>query len=699
MIKKILPFLFLLITLSLFSNTETDSLRNYLLTAKDTNKVKALLKLSRILETSDLEKAYSTLYDALKYSREIHYEKGEIDALIGLAVISNYQSKSSKADSFLQAALPIALKSGNRSLEGNIYNNMGMSYYDKFDYQKSLQYYLRALTIFEELNQENKYTSTLNNIANLYYTLKQYDKALNYHFQSLSISKRLGEKTKVASSLYNMGLVYLDKGDPLKALGYFQQSLELAKLLNHKVGQAMLYNSVGKCYRLLRDYEKALEYSNHALEMKKEQGDENGIANLHNNIAEIYLEMRQYDKAIEYSESALEKGKKLKSRGIMQNAYQTLSLNYSAQKKYELAYKSHLLYVECKDSLFDAEKSKQLTEMQTKYETEKKDKDLIKKDAEIKFQEAATHQKETQRNAFIFGFIIVGFLALLIFKGLQDKRKANKKLTLAYEEIDYKNQLVEEKNKSITDSINYAKRIQSALLASENLLQKNLSSYFILYKPKDIVSGDFYWAHGVGNSVFLICTGDCTGHGVPGAFMSLLAASLLNEIVIEKNVSQTSSVLNSLRDKLIKVLNPEGSAMQSYEGMDCSLCKFDFKKMEMEISSANNSVIHVSEEKVMMEYKADKQPVGFHPDPLPFSSRVLKLKKNDIIYTMTDGFADQFGGPKGKKFKKKHLQELLLSVSDQPMDQQKQKLLEVFEEWKGKLEQIDDILIIGIKVS
>lgn len=697
--KKSLLFLFVLYSVCSFSGNGIDSLEYYLKLPNDSNKVEVLLRISRQIEASDPEKAISILYEVLQISREVHYEKGEIDVLISLAIAHNYQSKSSVADSFLQVALPIAIKTGNRSSQGNIYNNLGMSYFDNFDYQKSLQYYFRALTIFEDLKNETKYASTLNNIANLYYTLKEYDKALNYHFQSLAITRKLGDKSKIASSLYNIGLVYIDKNDPLKALSYYQESLQLAKEVNHKVGQAMLYNSIGKCYRMLKDYTKALEYSNHALDIKKELGDNNGVATLHNSIGNIYFEMRNFEKAIEYSNLSLEEGKKVNSIGIMQNAYQLLAISYSAQKKYDLAYKNYRLYTEYKDSIFNAEKSKQLAEMGTKYETEKKDKELIRKDGEIKFQESASKQKGTQRNAFILGFILVAIFTIIIFKSLKGKQKANKKLTLAYDEIDFKNKLVEEKNKNITDSINYAKRIQTALLASESLLQKNLPSFFILYKPKDIVSGDFYWAHQLENKEFLICTGDCTGHGVPGAFMSLLGITSLNEIVIEKNLSQPATILDLLRDKLIKVLNPEDSELQSYEGMDCSLCKYNFETKKLEIAAANNSVWQISEDKQFTEHKADKQPVGFHPEPKPFISQTIKLKNNDTIYTFTDGFADQFGGPKGKKFKKKQLQKLLISIAHLPLDQQKEELSKVLGEWQGNLEQIDDILIIGIKVS
>jgi len=228
-------------------------------------------------------------------------------------------------------------------------------------------------------------------------------------------------------------------------------------------------------------------------------------------------------------------------------------------------------------------------------------------------------------------------------------------------------------------------------------------SFFILYKPKDIVSGDFYHAiahkpAGSATEIFYMCTADCTGHGVPGALMSMVGISHLNESIIEKNLIHPNEILDNMRKGIIASLNPEGSEEESKDGMDCVLCAYDFENMKLEVAAANNSLWLIRNGE-LKEYKADKMPVGKYQDNMtPFSLQTIDLRKGDLIYTFTDGFADQFGGEKGKKFKYKQLQEKLMQIRDKPMTEQKQLLDSTFEKWKGNLEQVDDVLVIGLLV-
>lgn len=230
----------------------------------------------------------------------------------------------------------------------------------------------------------------------------------------------------------------------------------------------------------------------------------------------------------------------------------------------------------------------------------------------------------------------------------------------------------------------------------------NSKDFFILNKPKDIISGDFYYAQAHKGSneseLFYLCTADCTGHGVPGALMSMLGVSSLNEAIIEKNISMPNEVLNEIRSSIIASLNPEGSEEESKDGMDCVLCGFDFKNMKLYMAAANNPLWIVRSGEVH-EYKPDKMPVGKYGDDLnSFSLQAINLQKGDIIYTFTDGYADQFGGAKGKKFKYKQLKEKILSIHRLTMEEQKEILSETFEAWKGNLEQVDDVLVIGLRI-
>jgi serine phosphatase RsbU (regulator of sigma subunit) len=266
-------------------------------------------------------------------------------------------------------------------------------------------------------------------------------------------------------------------------------------------------------------------------------------------------------------------------------------------------------------------------------------------------------------------------------------------------ELEKKNDVIEEKNKDILSSIHYAKRIQRALLASDSLLKNHLPQHFIFYKPKDIVSGDFYWGDETPDGKFLLLTGDCTGHGVPGAFMSLLNISIIHELTFSQNISRPDLLLNAQRDAIIQSLNPEGSDELSRDGMDCVLCSFDFRNKKLEFACANNPLWLMRNGEIT-EFKADKQPVGLSAGvKKEFGLHTIDLQTGDIVYTFTDGFADQFGGDKGKKFRYAQLKEKLITIANLRMEEQVSVLEKTFNDWKGDLEQVDDVLLIGIKIS
>jgi serine phosphatase RsbU (regulator of sigma subunit) len=290
--------------------------------------------------------------------------------------------------------------------------------------------------------------------------------------------------------------------------------------------------------------------------------------------------------------------------------------------------------------------------------------------------------------------LAVVIILIIVFRSLKVTRKQKAM-------IEEQKNIVEEKNKDITDSIHYASRIQKALLTTDDYISSHLKEYFILFKPRDIVSGDFYWANEVETNKgrrFIICAGDCTGHGVPGAFMSLLNISMLNEANIEKKIHEPAEILDEVREHIIKALNPEGKDEGSKDGMDCTLCSFSLTEGMLDFACANNP-LWIIRNNECIEFKPDKMPVGVQGEKhVPFTKQSTPLQKGDMVYIFTDGYADQFGGPKGKKFKCKQLQEKLIVISTMPIAEQKNRLEKTFEEWKGNLEQVDDVLLIGIRV-
>lgn len=270
-------------------------------------------------------------------------------------------------------------------------------------------------------------------------------------------------------------------------------------------------------------------------------------------------------------------------------------------------------------------------------------------------------------------------------------------------EIQNQKDSLEEKNNEITASINYAKNIQHAFIPTEEKFTSHFKDSFVLYKPKDIVSGDFYWIHKKNELIFYV-TADCTGHGVPGGFMTMLGICFLEEIIARQNILDPAQVLDLMRDKIISGLNQTGNVGGNKDGMDITVCCINLSTKELTYSSAVNDFYIIrntndsSDTKEFLEFKADRQPCGYNDINKPFTKRIVQLKEGDCIYTFTDGFADQFGGPKGKKFRYKQFENLLLNNSHLSMAAQKNILNSSHENWRGSLEQVDDILVIGVKI-
>ncbi len=315
-----------------------------------------------------------------------------------------------------------------------------------------------------------------------------------------------------------------------------------------------------------------------------------------------------------------------------------------------------------------------------------KEEEIRKQDEKIVVQAEAIQKQKIIILAAALALVLVFGLVYFIWRNYRNKKRANILLQAQRDQIAYQ-------KKHITDSIEYAKRIQAAILPSMELFSHNLE-HFVLFKPRDIVSGDFYWAEEI-DGKYLIVTADCTGHGVPGAFMSMLGISLLNEIIISKEISMPDQILNKLRDKIIESLKQESGSIIK-DGMDMTICLFDRASNLLLFSGANNPLYVVSEGQ-LEQIKGDKMPVAIHEIMEPFKLHQLELKKGDTFYTFSDGFADQFGGPAQKKFLAKNFRKLLLSIQDLSMLEQGNKLDEVFTAYRKEVEQVDDVVVIGVK--
>ncbi|MBN4062255.1 MAG: hypothetical protein COA57_13500 [Flavobacteriales bacterium] len=338
---------------------------------------------------------------------------------------------------------------------------------------------------------------------------------------------------------------------------------------------------------------------------------------------------------------------------------------------------------------------KQMSQQETKIE---KQKEVLSQ------QLSQIEQERLMRYMFIVLIVLIAGFGIFIFRSYQIKKKINEQLeeqniaiNKQKEEIESQKQLVEKKNEAITASINYAKRIQEAILTSRVYLDKIMPEYFVFYRPRDIVSGDFYWAHETKNGKVVFTVVDCTGHGVPGAFMSMIGNALLNEVVIENKKENSDDILNHLRDGIIRSLKQTGQANESRDGMDMALCVLDKKSGTLEFSGAHNPLYHFRNGS-FNEYKGDMQSIGFQRgEPKPFVKHIIQLEKGDVLYLFSDGFVDQKGGPNGKKFYYKPFKELLAFVQDKPFQEQRSIIKQTYIDWRGTREQIDDVCIMAVK--
>jgi phosphoserine phosphatase RsbU/P len=266
-------------------------------------------------------------------------------------------------------------------------------------------------------------------------------------------------------------------------------------------------------------------------------------------------------------------------------------------------------------------------------------------------------------------------------------------------EIQEQRDAIEIKNREITDSIHYARTIQRSTIPTEESFASHFKSAFVLFRPKDIVSGDFYWIHETDDRIFY-ATADCTGHGVPGGFMTMLGLSFLDEIIGGKQITDPAEVLDLLRERIISTLNQKGEIGENKDGMDITVCCIDKASGKLVFASANNDLYvirQLEDGPDLAEYKANRQPCGFHHVNSPFTAHTIQLQPGDKIYTFTDGYADQFGGPNGKKFRFKNLEDLLTEISPLEMTVQKDLLQQAMADWQQDYEQVDDMLIIGIE--
>lgn len=599
--------------------------------------------------------------------------------------------------------LPAVRESKNTNAELEILMTMGRSYDFKGNRQKGIETSLKAIEIAKQEHKTVK-LSELYISMSIIYKGEDVKIAKKYALLALHVLGPAPDPDDyiVLNAGYLMlGNVYLDSGNLDSAMYYYELCRDASLKTNDQRTYISAIGNIGNVAYNLKQYDKAIEYNLLCLEGYRKINLRSELAVSYGSLADIYKDLKNYPKAILYYDSALVVTRQIQSADDFIYNYKGLSETYEQMGNYKEAFKYYRLYKQWNDSINNNQNSKKITQLELdyKYKAEQKEKDLMQKNKDLITQEKISRQKYIIWAGISGTVLLLGFLFLTIKTNLA-RKKTNAKLQLFNDEITRQKDIIEEKNSEITDSITYASRIQQGVIPDDQEMKKLFPQHFVFFRPRDIVSGDFYWANKVGNTdKSVIAVADCTGHGVPGAFMSLVGNTLLNQTLNHPAINTPAQALDYINQQLPKTIKSKSSTGAIKDGMEITMCEFDFNRLTMNFAGANSNIYLVRNGSIQI-YKGDKQPIGesLSEKMISYTNHSISLQKDDCIYMITDGFADQFGGEKGKKFKYKPLEDLFCTISGKNPEEQHSIISDTFNNWKLNHEQVDDVLVVGIKV-
>lgn len=744
-VKKSISIFFLLFQLfNLYSEKNNkyyiDSLEQILKTEKNNQKKLFVLnELSKKCVKSNPDKALEYLKNALLIAEQIKDSAniGLSEYILGFYLDNIEENDSAKIVLKNSARL---LKKYNKENElADCYNNLAGIYFEEGNYIESIFWFNKSTEVAKIIKDENLECKNLMYIGMAYNQMGDHPKGLIELQKALKIAETHKYKKTLGQVLLFIGSTYSEGSNEEYAVNYFKRCQKIATeekdtlllievdmyiannhYYNKRYEKAIeIYNQVGKIsaqngdqrvyagalgnlgnvYADMGENEKGLEFQFKAVKIFEEEGDNQGLTICYNAIGESYYNLKHYDHALEYFQKALKIATEMNSLEDLIEIHLGFSKTYEAINEYKKAYESFKLYKQYNDSVFNKGNTKKITELELnfRFQAQQKEQELTQKNKEILADEKLKRQKLLSYSSIV-GIFLLLLLVGFVFRSSTQRKKANIKLQEFNDEILLQKEVIEHKNKEITDSINYAKRIQESILPIRTEIQNSFVESFVFFKPRDVVSGDFYWFTQHKNKKIIACV-DCTGHGVPGAFMSMIGNTLLNEIVNEKGIVKPSEILNLLHERVRQSLKQDLENSETRDGMDIAICVFDEKNSKLEYAGANRPLYFVRNNK-LEEIKANKQPIGGDKieEDRKFTNHKLPLQPNDSIYLLTDGYADQFGGEKGKKFMVKRFHQTLLDIQTLSMIKQGEALKQIIETWQGSIEQVDDILVMGIKI-
>ncbi len=642
-----------------------DSLLKALSNKKDTAQVELFIQISDSYQYNNIEKALQFIDSATILANKLKYKSGIARIMLTRGAIYTTAGNYDLAIKCILEAIPLNKELKKFYTVANCYNSLGNVYIGMNDTNKAYINYLESNNISKQHNLESLEAVSGLGLANIFILKKEFSKAIDYMEVSIKYFKKINNPEYIGSGYTVIAEAYLGQKNFLKAKDYYTQALQLFKTIDNKYGIAMVLGS--------------LSY------IESERGNHIGSISLLKEAISINKERQASD-------------------NIRQNALD-LAKQYEKLGEPNLAVDYYKQFIKLNDSLFNDQKTKSISELEKRFENKQRDAELKLKNTELEASQSRIKSKNYLILIFIISIFVFLFFTFLLLQQIKKNKKANQLLQTQNTEINFQKDIIENKNKDIIDSINYSKHIQQAIIPSASMFKNYVSQSFVIYKPKDIVSGDFYFIEQQ-NDLVCIAVVDCTGHGVPGAMLSVFIHSNLKSIIKSNQFNNNpAEILKELCSTLNSNLY-QGSKKRINDGADMGLCFIDKQKRQITFSGARTDLYKL-ENNSFETFKGDRLAISSSVivDEVKFTNKVINFTQNSIFYLNTDGFSDQFGGDvkknnnqNGKKFKQSKLNELYIKYNALPLHEQADNLLNDFYEWKGKFEQTDDVTVLGFKI-
>jgi len=635
-----------------------------------------------------------------------------------------YLSKTAQLRESLTGLTDSVEQRNNIEKLGHVYNNQGNIYYQFGDYSRAIALYKHSLEHYERVGYSRGISACYNNIGSVFEEQQRYNKALEYYTRALELNRQLGVVRNIGTCLNNIGEVHLKDNQLKEARRYFETSLEYRKKANDKRGISAVYSNLAMVNMKNGRYELSLDQLYNAFKLDNEMGDKKAMAQDLVYLARVYRQQGNMNQAVSYARKGHTLADSIDAPLQEMASLELLARCYEQQGDYRRALEFTQQFEAIEDMMFNEEKTKLIEEMETRYQLEKKQQEIQEQDQLLEEKDHLIQKQKVINYAYGGGILFAMAVSVLLFYYSRQKRRANGILQEQNEEIESQNEeLVQQneeiknqrdelerqrnltleqsnqiarKNTELTSGIRYAQNIQSGMLIPERKMREILPQHFILFKPRDVVSGDFYWAFSKGDRVFF-ATVDCTGHGVPGAFMSLLGLSLLNDLILEADYPEAGDLLNRFRVKVIQALRQDNYQQGNGDKMDISLCIWERNRKTIQYAGAYQPLYLVKNGE-LMEYKANRIPVGVESRlDQSFDTHHIPVGEGDMLYLFTDGYPDQMSHDQSEKIKINRFKELIGEIASLDPREQKIRLEEYFNRWKGPNPQTDDMLVMGVK--